>query len=497
MSKHLLSSIWVILSLIPVILFGMYIFSFALNAPYNDDIALIATINHINNPESNLFHTILEQQNDHRIVFSRLATILIYWFSGEMNFRTMILFGYINLALLGYAFYLIFKSQKQPFVYFVPVTILLFSPIVQATHLWGITSFEYTLAIAFSLYSLYFLQPSKTNSWMLAMLFAVAASLSNLDGLCVLPVGLTWLIIQKRAKESLTYGGFMVVYLFLFFSNFHFSPSTASPIGANFIGNAIKGFVSFSGGIVKVISDSHAYSLSLVAGGVFITVFLVIFIRKILATSGTKDQLLPVNLMDISFLELLACAFMIALGRAAHSAESMVAIRFQIYAVSLLILLYLIVISNISNRRIKRIVGLSFISGAILLHVLSYLKYNDAIHFRNSELTADAYNYNSHAIFVHQIPEMKREDNFYRHYKFPAHLKEEVRHWKRQLKNQLVHPTISLKRQTLTDFSDSGTAPNQIRSLQIENVPDSVSDKKVYFLFFDKETDSKPVIIAG
>jgi hypothetical protein len=489
------SAVWILL-LIPIISFGIYIFSFALNAPYNDDVALISTLNKIHNPEINLFHTILEQQNDHRIVFSRLATILIFWVSGEMNFRTMILLGYLNLMVLGYAFYLIFKSEKMPFVYFLPVSILLFSPIVQGTHLWAITSFEYTLAIAFSLFSLYFLQQARKKIWILSLLFAVAASLSNLDGLCVFLVGLAWLIIQKRTKESLIYSGFMILYLWLFFYNFHFSASTAPPSGAGFAGNVLKGFISFTGGIVKVLSDSRAYSLSFVAGGIFISIFLIIMTRKILAQTRKSDQLLPISLTDICFLELLACAFMVAIGRANDTAESMVAIRFQIYAVTILILLYLVIISNISSSKLKSFVGITFMMGAIALNLLSYIKYTDSVHNRNSELTADAYNYNSHAFFLHQIPEMKTDSGFYRYYKFPAYLQEEIVQWKHQFKQHTLTPNITLKCLEIPGSSGSVKAVNQTQNFEVGNIPKHVPCQNVYLALFESGSNRKPILIA-
>ncbi|TDE15348.1 hypothetical protein [Dyadobacter psychrotolerans] len=496
--RYLNSPLWIVLFLVPMASFGIYIFSLAVNVPYNDDSTLISTLNDFNNPDAGFIKTILEQQNDHRVVFSRLATILIYLFHGTMNFRTMIILGYFNLILLGYAFYLIFKSENKQLVYFTPVCVLLFSPIVQATHLWSITAFEYTLAITFSLYCLYFLQPSKRKYWLFSIPFAMAATLSNLDGLCVIAVALVWLTIQNRRKDSLIFTIFSLLYLYLFFLDFHFSTSAPTPSFPAIIAIIFKGFIAFTGSIVKVISDSHAYSLSLITGGFFIVLFLIFTIRKSFSTSRYKGMLLPLNLTDISFLELMACALMVAVGRAAYAAESMVAIRFQVYAVSILILFYFVVISNVSGRRLKSYTFGTFLLGSIVLNLLSYVKYHDSIIHHNNELKADAYNFNTHALFVHQFTGSYNPDlKFYRHYRFPVFFQdEEVGNWVTQLRDQRHLPNI-----TFTNKDASGLPEHQevfypVYNLDIANLPKTVPDKNVFLALFRNGSNEHPFLHA-
>ena len=325
---------------IPVFTFGAYLFMNAVNVPYDDDEALLYTINRAHHSPSDILRILLEQHNDHRIFFSRLASETIDFLHGKMDFRIMILCGFFNLILLGHAFFLVFKSFTRNLLYFVPVFVLLFSPIVYATQLWSITAFEQTLAIAFSLYSLYFLQPEKRKIWYYSIPLAIAATLSNLDGLGVIPIALVWLITQKRKKESLLFGIFSIVYLFLFFVDFHFSASSRFPQFPQIIPILLKSFIAFSGSIVKVISDSHVYVLSVIVGGIMLLTYAVFVVMKFSKAAKWKNPDFSISFPEICFLKLLACAFMIALGRAGHATENMFAERFQIYSASIFITFY-------------------------------------------------------------------------------------------------------------------------------------------------------------
>ncbi len=155
------------LIILPIIIFGTYIFQNAVNVPYDDDEALLISINSIHENSGNLFHALVLQHNDHRIFFSRLAAVLIEFFNGEMNFRIMIILwvsepdSFRSRVVSG-----VQNGQRQ-LIFFLPVTVLIFSPIVYVVHFWSITAFEQTLAITFSLYSLYFLQSFQTKNLVL------------------------------------------------------------------------------------------------------------------------------------------------------------------------------------------------------------------------------------------------------------------------------------------------------------------------------------------
>ncbi|MEO6685934.1 MAG: hypothetical protein ABIN24_08210 [Dyadobacter sp.] len=484
--------------MIPVFSFGVFIFNHALNVPYNDDEALLYSLNQIITAPADLFSMLFEQQNDHRLFFSRFATLIIKLMNGKMNFRIMIIFGYLNLVLLGYAFFLIFKSGNTRLAYFIPASVLLFSPIVYATHLWAITSFEYTLAITFSLYCLIFLQPSKQKIWFWSIPFAIAATVSNLDGLSVIPVGLVWLISQKRKKESIIFGIFAILYVIIFFTDFHFSEASKFPPFPQIIGIVFKAFISYCGSILKVLSDSYGLALSTVAGAFFLIVLVVINVVKFFNKSQWRDVLFPLSITEICFLELLACGLMIAIGRAGDVAGSMLAIRFQVYAVSTFILFYLLVLSALKDDRYKRYFFIWFLFCAIALNALSYSKYDNAIALHNDELKVDSYNFPNHAFFLHQYTENQEPNKvLYQHYEFPEFFsKGDIDGWYNLTKENAVNLDIQFTTAKLNHLPDYHKWIYSVINFEIKNLPPSVPARDVYLVLYTSENLDKPFLVA-
>ncbi|MCF0056821.1 hypothetical protein [Dyadobacter sp. CY356] len=487
-----------LLVLIPIIVFGAYIVKNAVNVPYDDDEALLISINLIHDNSRNLFHALVLQHNDHRIFFSRLAAILIGFFNGEMNFRTMIICGYLNLILLGHALYLVFRTVSNRLIFFLPVTLLVFSPLVYVVHLWSITAFEQTLAITFSLYSLYFLQASKQKIWYLSIPFVVAATLANLDGLSIIPVGLVWLILQKRTRESLIFGVFSVGYLFIFFQGFNFSFSSESFTLSQTIWLIFRGFVSFTGSIVKVLSDSHIYILSLTAGGFFLVIYLLFSVKKFTTSEGWKDVLFPVSFVEISFLKLLACGFMIAMGRGMSNIDSMAAMRFQVYSVSICVLFYLFVLSNIKNKKLQNSLFLVFSLTALSLNFWSYAKYEDAVAEHNDELKVDSYNFPNHTFFIHQYAKSEDHDKpFFSHYTFPEYFSEsEIQLWNEQSASQDLNTQNMIKTSIIEDKSRYGEYKYPVLNIEIDHLPAGIPGKEVYLMLSDRMKMDKPYLIA-
>lgn len=498
LSGSLRSCFRLFLITLPIIIFGTYIFNNAVNVPYDDDEALLISINSIHENGRNLFHTLVLQHNDHRIFFSRLAAVLIEFFYGEMNFRAMIICGYLNLILLGHALYLVFKTISNRLVFFLPVTILVFSPIVYVVHLWSITAFEQTLAITFSLYCLYFLQASKQKIWYLSFPFAIAATLANLDGLSIIPVGLVWLILQRRTRESLIFGVFSLVYLFVFFQGFKFSFSSESFTLSQTIWLVFRGFVSFTGSIIKVLSDSHVYLLSLTFGGFFLAVYLLFFAKKFTKNNDWKGVMFPISFVEICFLKLLACGFMIAMGRGMSNVDSMAAMRFQVYSATICALFYLFVLSNLKSEKFKYGLFFMFLSSTLTLSGWSYAKYGNAVANHNDELKADAYNFPNHSLFIHQYSSAPDHDPaFFKYYSFPEYfLKSEVLTWEKQIKSQPIYSQAVFKTNLIDDKSLYGKYIYPVLNIEIDHLPISVPGKDVYLFLTDHNKSDKPYIIA-
>ncbi|MCF2446286.1 hypothetical protein L0657_20175 [Dyadobacter sp. CY345] len=487
---------YAVLLLIPVFTFGIYVWQNAVNVPYADDEALIYTLNNVHDRPGELLRSLFHQHNDHRIFFSRLASVIIHFFSGTMNFRTMIIFGYLNLILLGQSFFLIYRSFRQDFTFFLPVSLLLFSPIVYCTQLWSVTAFEQSLSIAFSLYCLYFLQQEKQKIWYISLPFAMAAALANLDGISVIPIALFWLIIQKRKVESLIFGLFSVLYCYVFFLGFRFSSASRFPDPSQLISVVLKGFVALCGSIVKVVSDSYGYQMAVVLGAFILITYIIFTTLKFFKVVGNERVKYQINLTEICFFKVLACVLMIALGRSGDDAGVILSIRFQIYSASIFVMFYLFVLNNLTNFKLEKLFFAAFLTTSLALNLLAYAKYQNAVKMHNEELIVDSFNYPQHGFFVHQYfraPDPKTA--FYNPYKFPVFFKTEVvSNWISQLRRQKEKVKASLKMEILRNSTDFPESLYPIVRFELSNLPSIVPQRDIYLALLDK--NNKTLLIA-
>lgn len=63
----------VFLLITPILIFFIYVYKYAINVPYLDDMGLIETINDFIDQPENLFDILVRQHNDHRIFFLKPA----------------------------------------------------------------------------------------------------------------------------------------------------------------------------------------------------------------------------------------------------------------------------------------------------------------------------------------------------------------------------------------------------------------------------------------
>jgi hypothetical protein len=63
----------------------------------------------------------------HRIVFSRLLVILMYFFTGEFNFKTFTILANIQMIGILIPFYLYLKKKTWSIWHLIPISLLLFA----------------------------------------------------------------------------------------------------------------------------------------------------------------------------------------------------------------------------------------------------------------------------------------------------------------------------------------------------------------------------------
>ncbi len=490
--------LFLILNLVPIIVFFLYIKAYAVNVPYMDDMEFIGVINELKEDSARFPLLLVRQQNDHRSAVPRLGVLMAYWINGTLNFRVAILLGYLNLLLLGWSFFLVYKSSLKKSLWFLPVSILLFSPLIYQDHLWTITAYQHTLSIAFSLLALLFIQEKKTSIWYYAIPLSVAATLTNLDGVSLLAVVLFWLATQKRWRHFFIYFLFALLYLLVYFYDFKFSVASKFPSSLDGLSLTIQSFIALTGSIARVASDTYNIIFSLVVGTIILTTYLLLKIVPPLCGSRQdkqEKQMFHFGLVEICFMKLLVSVAIISIGRSAGGIEEMMATRFQIYSVSVLIMFYLFISEKIAGRSLT-VAGCFFLLLTIALSVASYVKYDAAVKYFASCLKADTYNYPAKGVFLHQyfnLPDP--EPTFYRNYAFPVFFDDDtIRNWQ---KGSASHSgTTDLK---VVDVKNEGAYGHYLNSLLEFSVEASGFEphtSEVYLSIFQIDNKRAPYLVA-
>lgn len=425
----------------------------------------------------------------------------MYLLSGEVNFRLTTILGFANLLLLTFAFYLVYKQYRKDLFGFLPIPFILFSPLLYYVHLTSLTAYQSSLSVAFSILSLYFLQNTHQKHWYLAIFFAFASTHTMLDGISVIPLGLAWLLIQRRYRHSILYGISCLAWLVLYFSNFHFSSSSKFVFSAASLFTTFKGFLLFIGSFGHLFSDTYRLSLPLFLGIVILagSLFLILVQLAYPANSVKRISLdgftLPrIELLDLCVMRLFATAAMISLGRSAMNLEDMVAIRFHIYSLSIVIICYLLLV-RIIGPHFRKAFSIASLSISILCTSFAYSKYqNSVVELRNG-LIADTYNYTHSQIFLHQyynLPDPQAE--FYRNYSFPVFFDEALFESSVRLKSS--SNKLSITSEDIPTIRQSGGYIYNLMELKIQQVPPYVPHKEVFLVLLDKQNQGKKYLIG-
>lgn len=147
------------------------------------------------------------QHNEHRIPFARMAMLSIGKFT-QYNTVSEMIFSWIILCLTGLLIFYIYwgkfshNSHHKRLLYFLPVSLLLFSFRQYESILMGFTCHIY-LMIFGVVATIFLLDASKKmDAWfVLSFLCAILSSYSFVVGLLVWPVGVLQLLLSQRRIE--------------------------------------------------------------------------------------------------------------------------------------------------------------------------------------------------------------------------------------------------------------------------------------------------------
>ncbi len=335
-----------LLGLIPIYLYFKNISIYATNIPHWDDYAIINFLKKFNATSSFFEKTelLFAQHNEHRIAFTRLIALLIFWVKGSFDFRWMIWLG--NLALIGilFLFYGFLKRNRLSINYLVPICFLLFQFSLFENSYWGMASVQNFWVILFILIAIW--QISSGVNPYLAMFFATFTSGNGLVFLVIIGV---IIFLFKRNYSALI--KFVLYSLLLLISYFWFYTKLPDnkAISLNLFENLKAVFLLLGSFFDFKIYAALPFRVqnAQIAGILIFILAALIFCSKYLK----KRKLGVANYFNLyfllgAFLFVLGTASATSLARLQYGEFVFLTSKYRIYSILLVIIIYISILLN-------------------------------------------------------------------------------------------------------------------------------------------------------
>ncbi|MBC7407084.1 MAG: hypothetical protein H7339_01730 [Arcicella sp.] len=464
-SSVLKNTLWGFLILLPIALYFYFLSAYSLNIPKWDDHALKAFILDFQNTKGFIpkIQTFFKQHNEHRIAFDRVFTLIVFWIHGSIEYRWLMWVG--NFTLLGVLliFYKIFQKQKHSIAFFIPIPFILFQLQLWENTFWGMAAMQNFGIIFFIFGLIYLISSPKRVYFYIALLFAFFVTYTSGNGITAFPICLVLLILQRRFKDSIIFGGVAILLVFLYFYHYQMPTNNPSTDGIG-VGEIIFGFFSFLGSVFDLLPySSGRIKFTIILGVILfiisslIAIYL-IFNSKLLFKQRNLNQ--PELFILGSFMFLIGTAIVVTYTRISYGGVGLLTSRYKIYSILLLITLYLAIISKLDLTQIKW-AAFPLILGAIGFNILAnYINFKEVVNFRN-QLISFAINWKldpiqpltSKNIVLHELPKLTTDS----HLSEIQKLVESLPIWKEKISKSKNSTDVFLQNFTFPTLSNKDT----------------------------------------
>lgn len=382
-----------------VLFFWSYLFIYAVNVPWFDDVevfpgTLVIWL------QSDLLGGITElfrPNNEHRMLPGKLAGVLCYELTGQLNMRWLALAANLNLMGIIVLFWRVFQRFNLTPLYFLPVCLVLLQPQFYLASTWSITAWQHQSVLFWGFLTMYLLSRNTFKTYLGAILSGFITAFCMSNGLLFWVAGAVVLGFQKRFRYVMGWLVGMGVAVFLYFYNFN---NTANANGLSYFfahpHESFLGFFTFFGGAFDFWQLSPIVKraiLPTVAGAILVAFcgwWLVGFMLKIISKNS------PLNKPDPARFFLFGClvflfgnGFIIALLRPQFGYYVMLVGNYKLYPALLLAFSYLIFISDSTP---KPLLWRGILAFCVVFGVVSYVKFIPDVAQRRQMLLAGAYN---------------------------------------------------------------------------------------------------------
>ena len=336
------------------------ILRYAINVPEVDDLMFVDSIRRIFADGTTLREVarlLVEQHNDHRILFSRLIVLADYVVEGQVNYRTLTLLGSLSVAGLLWQVYRLFRQANLALWTVLPVALLLFQPSYQEDVWWVLCLLSHVITLFLMIIVFRLLTQSGTAAKLLALALGglVIFSLSNGLLMWVAVVALLGLTRQWLWAAVWLVTGVILISLY-FGIDYNFAAKDSLVTVAQHPGWIMKSLVSFAGSAVYF--DQRKWLLipgQWLVFGVGIGVLVVIALSWVRLLLRFPRPIRPELIPFLGLGLMLAGTGMVA-ALARSDGNLMVVPRYQLYAVWCLIVVYVLLVMQMEGRQ-RQVVG--------------------------------------------------------------------------------------------------------------------------------------------
>lgn len=188
-----------LLGLLPIVLVGWVVLTYALNLPYWDDFLVQDHLLLLKggSGRQKLSH-LFDQHWEHRIIWTRLLFAFFAKINGSLNYYGLTLIGVSGLLVIVGILLALFRRLAYPPLYFVPIPFLLVTLQSYENLIWAMASIQNFWILAFALGAFYGLAQNTLITRWLALGLAVLATFTSGNGSLVLLAGLIVLTYQRH-----------------------------------------------------------------------------------------------------------------------------------------------------------------------------------------------------------------------------------------------------------------------------------------------------------
>lgn len=188
---------------IVAIKYFIQLFIYTINVPINDDFAVILRFSNNYFSEESLFKKVELLTAFHaecRLIVTRLWIIVIHFFTGVVNIKTLIIIGNLCLPVIVFLFYKNMSGVKSRIAIVSCIALLFFQFGYYDATTWATDALHYQYTILFVMLSLYLLSKQSITAQVAAMVTGLLAALTFGNGLLIFPLAILHTIVNRNYK---------------------------------------------------------------------------------------------------------------------------------------------------------------------------------------------------------------------------------------------------------------------------------------------------------